>query len=58
TWSMGKTYTQSVDSAIGTYISRSSPNIGDHIGVCGLRKKLPVAQGISAKGKESALILI
>ena len=55
---MKKTYIQSVDSAFVTYISRSSPHSGDHIGVCGLRKKLPVAQSISAKGKESALILI
>jgi hypothetical protein len=48
----------SVDSAFVTYISRSSLHSGDHIGVCGLREKLPVAQSISAKGKESALILI
>jgi hypothetical protein len=53
-----KTYIQGVDSAFVTYISRSSPHSGDHIGVCGLREKLPVAQSISAKGKESALILI
>ena len=55
---MKKTYIQSVDSAFVTYISRVSPQSGDHIGVCGLREKLPVAQSISAKGKESALILI
>ena len=55
---MKKTYIQGVDSAFVTYISRSSPHSGEHIGVCGLREKLPVAQSISAKGKESALILI
>jgi len=46
-----------VDSVAHAPITRPSPAMVT-IGVCGLRKKLPVAQSSSAAGKESALILL